>query len=71
MGKYCQFDHAKWNFIYCSVTIVVRLQKSKELKDGILDSYGSWDRYYATKRETERMKAEDAYDFFYGNREYR
>lgn len=50
---------------------VFQRKQTKATKRGIIDSFGSLDKYSALKRETERMKAQDAYDFFYGDRDYR
>ena len=43
---------------------------TSDTKKFILERYGSYDNYYHQKRETERLKKEEAYDFFYGDRDY-
>ena len=44
---------------------------TSDTKKRIVDRYGNYDNYYRQKRETERLKNEEAYDFFYGDRDYR
>ena len=46
-------------------------KRTSDTKKFILERYGSYDNYYRNKRETERLKKEEAYDFFYGDRDYR
>lgn len=39
---------------------------TSDTKKWVLERYGSYDNFYKAKRETERLKKQEAYDYFYG-----